>query len=510
MKYLHLSILLLLGLLILTTLTVRLDSVPPLWWDEGWTLSIARNWVEQGHFGRLSLGQPSPRGIDQAFHITGAVALSFWFFGVGIVQARMVEVIVTVATLFLMYHLARRIYGPSIALGVLCALTFLPTTIDLFPVYQGRQILGEIPAMFFLLAGYVAMLSVPRHAVLALSLATLFWAFALITKLQVLPFWTCSLLVPVAVALQRRDKRSLSHWLIALIGSIAGSRVLLVGIDQLLLLQSKTGIAEPVSGLYQVTAAVGSIPARMFALIVIISFGVPTLLGLGYGVRSVSKNRANVQWTYTEQVKVALLFLAVSWFGWFAVLSVGWIRYLFPATFIGSIFVAAMIHELTGGFSIRYTLQQSLAFFRGRGFKTESVGALLALTIVITSVPRSAMALYKTYVLDADNSVQQAAAFLNSRTRPTALIETYDSELLFLLDRPYHYPPDQLHVELIRRTFLYQDNIIIGYDPLAADPDYLVVGPHSKRWQLYDDVLKAGAFRLIGTYPRYSIYERVR
>ena len=39
----------------------------------------------------------------------------------------------------------------------------------------------------------------------------------------------------------------------------------------------------------------------------------------------------------------------------------------------------------------------------------------------------------KTYVIDADNSVQQAADFLNSQTRPGALIETYDSELLFLL-----------------------------------------------------------------------------
>ena len=23
-------------------------SAPPLWWDEGWTLSLARNWVERG------------------------------------------------------------------------------------------------------------------------------------------------------------------------------------------------------------------------------------------------------------------------------------------------------------------------------------------------------------------------------------------------------------------------------------------------------------------------------
>ena len=107
-------------------------------------------------------------------------------------------------------------------------------------------------------------------------------------------------------------------------------------------------------------------------------------------------------------------------------------------------------------------------------------------------------------------TAQQAAAFLNSQTRPTALIETYDSELFFLLNRPYHYPPDQIHVELIRRTFLYDDNTVIHYDPLAANPDYLVVGPHSKQWKLYDRVLSSGTFRLLRSYARYQIYERIR
>ena len=26
---------------------------PEFWWDEGWTLSVARNVVERGHYGRL-------------------------------------------------------------------------------------------------------------------------------------------------------------------------------------------------------------------------------------------------------------------------------------------------------------------------------------------------------------------------------------------------------------------------------------------------------------------------
>ena len=43
-------------------------------------------------------------------------------------------------------------------------------------------------------------------------------------------------------------------------------------------------------------------------------------------------------------------------------------------------------------------------------------------------------AVSKTLLQDADNSVQQAADFLISRTRAAGVDETYDSELFFLLN----------------------------------------------------------------------------
>jgi hypothetical protein len=49
-------------------------------------------------------------------------------------------------------------------------------------------------------------------------------------------------------------------------------------------------------------------------------------------------------------LRAALLALAGSWFAWFALLSVGVPRYLFPATFVAGIFTAALVHDLTNGF----------------------------------------------------------------------------------------------------------------------------------------------------------------
>jgi hypothetical protein len=136
------------------------------------------------------------------------------------------------------------------------------------------------------------------------------------------------------------------------------------------------------------------------------------------------------------------------------------------------------------------------------------MGVVLVIALITTSLPRTALGLYQTYVIDADNSVQQVARFINTQTPPAALVETYDSELHFLLERPYHYPADQLHVELIRRS-LFND-VSVRYDSLIANPDYLVIGSMSKVWRLYDPVLKTGAFQLLRSFGYYEVYERVR
>jgi hypothetical protein len=117
--------------------------------------------------------------------------------------------------------------------------------------------------------------------------------------------------------------------------------------------------------------------------------------------------------------------------------------------------------------------------------------------------------IYRTYHSDADLTVLDVAAFLNTETPHDARIETYDSELFFLLNRPYHYPPDEVHVQLNRRTFL-GENVNLNYDVLSFDPDYLVIGPHARMWRLYEDVINDGHFRLIRDFGRYTVYRSAK
>ncbi len=258
------------------------------------------------------------------------------------------------------------------------------------------------------------------------------------------------------------------------------------------------------------TALVPVLSVRLSALVASLVVGLLVALGLCYAAFKFIWNRDKASLGVDlDVVRLALLVLASSWFAWYMLLSVGWGRYLFPVTFIGSIFAAALLRDLTDHFSLLFTLKRAGYALRHLRFNRLSAGALLATVLITMTFSGTLKILYGSYVNGASTSALQVAEFLNTHTVPDALIETYDSELFFLLDRRYHYPPDQIHVELIRRSVLHQ-HVPIDYDPLAADPDYLVVGPFSKLWQLYNPVLATGAFRLLRAYSRYDVYGRVR
>jgi 4-amino-4-deoxy-L-arabinose transferase-like glycosyltransferase len=508
-SYMRIGAGVLLALLVLLAATAKFQSVPPVWWDEGWTLSVARNWTELGHYGRLLAGKPAPPGLEAHFPVTAVVSFSFRLLGVGVYQARAPGVFFILGTLAIVYYLACRLYNRRIAVTTLLVLLFMsPAYRDLHPILVGRQVLGEMPMMFYLLAGYAFFLSAQDKSLWAMPLAVFFWGVALITKAQVWPFWLASLLVPLLIALSSRRWR-LAHLLaVGLVCSLTMSRLAIW--LQPLLLERATNPLTPIAGLYYVTALVGAPRARLFALSVTLLFGIPTLAGLCYGIRSFIKSRDKLlAQDHREVVRLALLVLATSWFGWYVILSNGWPRYLFPVTLVGSIFLAAMLCNVMENFSLLSTIKGVDFTVRHRRFREHSVGALLAMLLVMISVPMTLRMLYQSYVVNADASVLEVIDFLNTQTPSASVIETYDPELFFLLNRSYHYPPDQIHVDLIRRTFLRQ-HVSIDYDPLAADPDYLIVGPFSKLWKLYDRAVQSGSFRLIQTYGRYDVYERVR
>jgi len=495
-------------------LLIRLQQVPPAWFDEGWMLSLARNWVEMRHYGYLLAGEPVPASIlYTGLPAVAPIALSFRLLGIGLWQGRLPSILFILAAFGALYYLAHRLYGRSAATGMLaCGLLLSP-----YPVLFGRQAIGEMPALFYLLIGYVFFLWTWRRPRWFLPLAVLSWGLSLQTKPQVLPFFIASLSLPLMLTLWQRRWRT--TWLLAL--GLAGALIasgILAWAQGLLLsseLFSPTSGTDPYFGARDTSnpltyAFVPILSIRLSALRMALTSGLPTLLGLAYAAGRFIRVRHELNLDAGRTLMRLILWsLIASWFAWYILFSNGWLRYLFPVVLLGSLFAAAFLLDVTQGFNWPLMMRRGPRF---SGFTAPGLGRLLIATLIpamiLALLLQTTWTLYDSYVVSADDSVLEVARFLNTHTRPDARIETYDSELFFLLERPYHYPPDAVQWQLNRRAYFGQD-IEIEYDPLLANPDYLVVGPMSRLWQLYAPALATGKFSPCYETSRYQVYERV-
>ncbi len=484
----------------------ELEITPPLWWDEGWTLCVARQWVETGHYGCLLEGQPGPPLLAGHFPVVASIAAGFRLFGIGIWQARLVELLYAFGALVLLYYLTADLYNHNVALGTLLIVLFFPVDWEMHPLIIGRQVLGEMPMVFFLLAGYCCMRMVERH-VSWLAGAMGCWGLALFTKMQVRPFWALSLAVPILLGLWRREWRIASLMGVAAVGS--WTVFILLGWLKSMWLQGHTMPMPPMSGLLQVSAIVLVPTVRIGALVFTLANLLPTLCGLGVATTvMVNQWRRAAPFGFREGVRVMLLTFVLGWFGWFVALSLGGGRYAFPLWFLATPFVVALVYEWSHGYDVRAVMQSIGTIIRGRRVTVLQMqhAAVLFLALVILAMTVQARHDFRAR---KDGSVfPEVIAFLNRHVQPDALIETYESELLFLLQRPYHYPPAQLDIGLIQRG--WKQDLQLPYDALAADPDYVVVGEFGRRAGIYRTAVDKGQIHLLRTVGHYQIYERVR
>jgi 4-amino-4-deoxy-L-arabinose transferase-like glycosyltransferase len=482
---------------------------PQAWWDEGWTLAVARTWVESGEYARLREGQLIAPNLNAAPTVTVPVALMMRLFGVGLWQGRLFGVFCAVGVLLLLAALAARLFDRRLALPALLTALLLSAHPQIHPLLQGRQVLGEIPMLLCLLGGYLTLWHAVAGRLAALVPTVLLLGSAWITKGQTGPFLLISLLAPLAVAVVLR------RWRHAAIFGIAGAGAYLVGQGLLRLfaaiLSNPALPADPLSGVTEMVALVLTPNNRLFALNNLLTFGSPTLLALAWALWGLWRERNTLQGEEPAcaswLMRLALVAFTGSWLAWFVALSVGVPRYMAPPVVVGSLLLAAMLHDVSGGFQIGVSMRRLADTLTLRRPSWAGAGALLALLILLVSGGLTLISFVRYYGPD-ERAGERVAALLNAQPAGS-LVETYESELFLLLDQPYHYPPDQLHVELGRRS-LRGETTTIDYDPLAVDPEFLVVGRFAADNELYRPVLEAGGFRLLLEDGVYTVYTRVR
>lgn len=502
--------------MIALALFINLERLPPLWWDEGWTLSVARNWVELGHYGRLLDGQPYTAGLAGHFPVVALVALSFKLFGVGAWQARLPGALLTLAALGFLFFLANRLYNRQIAYGTLFLLLLANPGEPLHPIYMGRQVLGELPALFFLLGGYVCLLKALSKSGWWILPAMLFWGIAIRTKAQEPYFWLGSLLVPLSISLFKRWWKEALLLGSGLVGTWLLSSYSLAWL-QTVLIAGHYISGQPLQGSFEVVVFVPILSVRWKALQSALAFCLPALLGIGLATwKSIRILQCKDSDPAAEIVRWALLVFSGGWFTWYLTLGIFWERYALQANFVGSIFGSALLYELTGGFDFRRVMKQvgtllHLPHDSQLGLRTLLVqfGYFALVCWVVISVLFTILIQINWFWPLKLISVRQTADYLNSFTKGNERIETYESELFFYLNRRYHYPSDQVSMELARRDYI-DPEATINYDPIQADPDYLVIGRQEEEWGLYAPWLDSGDFQLIQEFPGYQIYKRLR
>jgi len=126
----------------------KLTESPPTWFDEGFVIQSAENLVNDGIMGikiEPDLIVHNATFFSTGFPLAYPVGWAMELFGRGLLPARSVMVLFTILLVLLCYFLAKKIWGFKIA-----AFSSL-LLVGFAPLYgNGRNVLGEVPGVFFL------------------------------------------------------------------------------------------------------------------------------------------------------------------------------------------------------------------------------------------------------------------------------------------------------------------------------------------------------------------------
>ena len=347
------TLLLILGILAVYFLAFHnLTRFPAPWFDEGSHLHVPKTLVKYGVYADISSEGFRYYGptIGVGPTVMLPIAAVFKLFGIGLLQARIVMVLYLLAAVYVFYRLVEHLAGKWVA-WVAVALMLSSRSV-LFLEY-GRQLLGEVPGIFFiLLALYLWFSKWNENDWKQLSLIGLLFGLAMITKYQYLLFLAPTLILSWLLDIFYYKTSTHRNFLIPGIiaaGSFGIWQLLTLqylgpstAMENLALLHASAGGAAFNFNLAQLDANFGELTSRAVYLGAII----PSLV-YGFFI-SLPRTRAGQKWS------VIFLLVALNLI-WYVVASIGWIRYAFLGLSLSGIFIARLFSEITDGFKFDWS-----------------------------------------------------------------------------------------------------------------------------------------------------------
>lgn len=481
----------------------RLADYPTTWFDEGSHLHVPKALLNLGVYADYSsdgLRYFGPTlGVGPTVMLP--IAAMFKIFGIGLLQARVVIVAYLLVALYLFYRLARTFDNATVA-GL--ALAFLVSSRSIALLETGRQVLGEVPALCFLLAGFLVWFSGWDGRKDRLVIAGLLFGAAVITKYQILLAIAPALAAGLALnhAYYRGAITRVFVWPACVAVAVFGfwQLILVVYLGPQSSLQNFAALRAATAG----AATVFSLPLMkrgMGELLAFKTFGGSLAIGLLYAaLLSFPKTRKAQQWN-------ALLLFAVMTLAWYVLASVSWLRYAFAGLAIATLFVGKFFADLLQ-FLRTSSLEEASFDAPGSEFVRGSLITVVAMWVALIVAP-SLTVTARPIIAPPVNAPAEMAAYLSREISTIPVIETWEPELGFLTSHNYHYPPTGTLNAAVRYIWSGGPAPRLQYHPLERErPPYVVVGSFARWVDLYPaDVLERD-YRRITSIGAYDLYAR--
>ncbi len=483
----------------------NLTRFPLPWFDEGTVLNAAKTFAQYHVYAEHSSSGFNYVGsiVSVGPTVIAPISALFALFGAGLLQARLIMALYLLATVAAFWGLARLMGGSRLA-WVSGAL--LVTSRGIALLQYGREALGEVPGLFFMGAGlWLWFASWERPGWKRLFGAGFLMGLAMVTKYEFLLFLAPTLILAwLANLVYYRS----APQRVFLVPGIVSALCFAVWMAFLVVNQNPATIGQNIASLREVTsgaALVFSISLmkqslqQLMGLKVYLALLAPVMI---YGFTLIlPRKREAHRWF------VLFAFIAVNLI-WYAVASVGWLRYAFPALALASLFVARFFYDLTDGYRINLpALWESL---RPGGVFNPRLVLSAVLIIWLGAMVLIPLAQDGRDILrPAFDAPAAMAAYINQNVPKQALIETWEPEMGFLTDNNYHFPPQTLLNTAVKYISNGGQPPSNYYHFVQTDrPEYILVGQFASWVHLYPDEVLASQYTVekqLGVYVLYRL-----
>ena len=480
----------------------------PVSWDEGWNFCTARNWVENKHFGCLLSGRPvGPTLIGGIFPVLSA-SLGFELFGIDHISGRFFFAAQALIASLIFFLLTKNIFNKKVAYASLVILLLLNGDQRAHHLLLGGQAWGEISTILFLSLAYYLLAKTNLNILFRIFFASLCFGLAASIKAQSQPFILLALTVPVVFSLIKKDFKSSVIFAVTTFLSYKNFQFFWSMPNYFYNSESSTVTNGPDLSLLLGYVLNWSIRESVFTYVTL-NYWLLFIGLLSASVITFKKLHVRNKTDIIDTIKISMLTLSFSWTLWFLFLSIDFPRYIAIAAFFGTPFIGDWFSRHTYNFNFNSffgELQNNLKNSPNLIWKALVMSCLSLIVIKAVStayeIPTFLMANQ-----NANRNLYLTSEYINSKTPKDSLVETYDSQIFFLLNRKYHHPPENFHAEAIAINSGQSVEIKRPYDPQDVNPSYILDGPWSREaFKAYQDVLQSDALVPEISFGEYRLY----